>query len=594
MVVRRVVQHHANGFLLQTRSVSMPGLKISLTPRNPAVYISASRPPVDHPTGDFPMVLRKHLVSARLSAIRKPLSERIVELEFTTVLPARELETVVLVAELFPNAPNLLLLDRERRILSSFSPLQPQRGLAEYEEYRYPATGKTDLAAAIGFGQSLATEETGETPETADTSGAGNDTDVHVPEDIGDAGWFNEEEFLKDKRNWPIRNLAGVGPIFSNELVHRQTVSGRPLPEVLKSLMTMVAAPATTAWLYSERPVSVLLERGDMDSLYRSILSPIELESLDHSHSVDTFPGMLEATRFLCDALEDRTLLERMKTPQLRKLRNRKRRLAGQRKRLLDRRQRFEDTAGFRETAQVLVSSGVEMNQRRERVDVTDYTDGVPTPRTVELDPSRTVRENVDLMFKKNRKADRGIKMLEGQLLELEKAETRLAMEEAQIRSATNWNAWQTVTGGVQSSKSRGNGSRRTGSASAAKAARGRRRITLDGHEILIGRSSIDNDEITFRVAAADDFWLHVADYSGSHVIVRNPSKETDLDESLLERAAQLAAYHSQARNSHKVNVHYTRRKFVKKPRRAKPGLVVLHEFKSIAVEPRNWTGDES
>ena len=358
--------------------------------------------------------------------------------------------------------------------------------------------------------------------------------------------------------------------------------------------MTMVAAPATTAWLYSERPVSVLLERGDMDSLYRSILSPIELESLDNSHSVDTFPGMLEATRFLCDALEDRTLLERMKTPQLRKLRNRKRRLAGQRKRLLDRRQRFEDTAGFRETAQVVVSSGVEMNQRRERVDVTDYTDGVPTPRTVELDPSRTVRENVDLMFKKHRKADRGIKMLEGQLLELEKAETRLAREEAQIRSATNWNAWQTVKGTVQSSKIRGNGSRRTGNASAAKAARGRRRITLDGHEILIGRSSIDNDEITFRVAAADDFWLHVADYSGSHVIVRNPSKETDLDESLLERAAQLAAYHSQARNSHKVNVHYTRRKFVKKPRRAKPGLVVLHEFKSIAVEPRNWTGDES
>ena len=73
-----------------------------------------------------------------------------------------------------------------------------------------------------------------------------------------------------------------------------------------------------------------------------------------------------------------------------------------------------------------------------------------------------------------------------------------------------------------------------------------------------------------------------------------NPSRidadsHTPIDESVLVKAAQLAAYFSQARNSSKVDVHYTKRKHVTKPRRAKPGLVRLLEFKSIKVEPKNW-----
>ena len=115
------------------------------------------------------------------------------------------------------------------------------------------------------------------------------------------------------------------------------------------------------------------------------------------------------------------------------------------------------------------------------------------------------------------------------------------------------------------------------------------RRIQMDGREILVGKGARENDELTFDIAGPEDFWFHVADYSGSHVVVRNPKKEKDLDETTLLKAAQMAAYFSQARNSSKVEVHYTKRKHVTKPRRAKPGLVKLIEFKSIKVEPKNW-----
>src|SRR5258706_11583576 len=114
------------------------------------------------------------------------------------------------------------------------------------------------------------------------------------------------------------------------------------------------------------------------------------------------------------------------------------------------------------------------------------------------------------------------------------------------------------------------------------------RTLQIDGRVVLVGKGARENDELTFDVASPEDFWFHVADYSGSHVVVRNPRKEQDLEEAVLLKAAQLAAYFSQARNSSKVEVHYTKRKHVSKPRRAKPGLVRLNEFKSIKVEPKN------
>ena len=106
---------------------------------------------------------------------------------------------------------------------------------------------------------------------------------------------------------------------------------------------------------------------------------------------------------------------------------------------------------------------------------------------------------------------------------------------------------------------------------------------------IIYSFLKLQNDTLTFQVAHPEDFWMHVGDYGGSHVVVRNPAKERVLPDNVLTKAAQLAAYFSQARNSSKVEVHYTQRRHVSKPRRAKPGLVKLSEFLSLRVEPKNW-----
>ncbi|HEY0404423.1 MAG TPA: NFACT family protein [Pyrinomonadaceae bacterium] len=113
-----------------------------------------------------------------------------------------------------------------------------------------------------------------------------------------------------------------------------------------------------------------------------------------------------------------------------------------------------------------------------------------------------------------------------------------------------------------------------------------RRYRSSDGYEVLVGRAARDNDQLTFRVARPHDLWLHAADYPGSHVIVRNPTRGEIPQRTVIE-AAQLAAHFSQAKRDAKVDVHYTPRKFLSKPKGAAPGLVRMSAFRSLTVEPR-------
>lgn len=114
----------------------------------------------------------------------------------------------------------------------------------------------------------------------------------------------------------------------------------------------------------------------------------------------------------------------------------------------------------------------------------------------------------------------------------------------------------------------------------------GRRFKSTDGFEIAIGRNDRENDEITFRVAKSQDIWLHAADYPGSHVIIRNPNRGEVPHKAIIE-AAELAAFYSQAKREGKAAVHYTQKKFVSKPPKARPGLVRMSAFKTVLVEPR-------
>jgi predicted ribosome quality control (RQC) complex YloA/Tae2 family protein len=113
------------------------------------------------------------------------------------------------------------------------------------------------------------------------------------------------------------------------------------------------------------------------------------------------------------------------------------------------------------------------------------------------------------------------------------------------------------------------------------------RSVMVDGFEVLIGKGDAENDQLTFKVADNTDFWLHVATQPGSHVVIRNPDKLSELPRNVLERAAELAAYHSKAKDGGKVEVHLARIADISKPRGFAPGKVILKKWTGIRVYPK-------
>jgi len=104
---------------------------------------------------------------------------------------------------------------------------------------------------------------------------------------------------------------------------------------------------------------------------------------------------------------------------------------------------------------------------------------------------------------------------------------------------------------------------------------------TSDGHTVLCGHNNVSNDYLTTKLAARGDWWFHVKNQPGSHVVLVCNEGEDDPSESAFTEAAEIAAYNSKARGGVMIPVDYTRVSKVKKPAGSKPGFVIY---------TTNWT----
>jgi predicted ribosome quality control (RQC) complex YloA/Tae2 family protein len=76
--------------------------------------------------------------------------------------------------------------------------------------------------------------------------------------------------------------------------------------------------------------------------------------------------------------------------------------------------------------------------------------------------------------------------------------------------------------------------------------------------------------------------------------VVRNPLELDELPRPVLERAAELAAWHSKARGARgKVEVHVCRVADIRKPKGFAPGQVLLKRWDAVRVYPRGFPDAE-
>lgn len=107
---------------------------------------------------------------------------------------------------------------------------------------------------------------------------------------------------------------------------------------------------------------------------------------------------------------------------------------------------------------------------------------------------------------------------------------------------------------------------------------------STDGYPIYVGRNNRQNDELTFRLARKDDIWLHAQKVHGSHVIISCGGTKPPDD--TVTQAAQLAAYYSESSDGQNIAVDVTPVKQVKKVPGAKPGMVIYHTYNTVIVNP--------
>ena len=102
---------------------------------------------------------------------------------------------------------------------------------------------------------------------------------------------------------------------------------------------------------------------------------------------------------------------------------------------------------------------------------------------------------------------------------------------------------------------------------------------------MLVGASDADNDYLSIELAQPEDWWFHADKVPGSHVILRAKVDEEPRAETL-RQAAAVAGYHSKARNAGIIPVHWTRARYVTKPRGVKTGTVNVKHGKVLKVRP--------
>ena len=488
----------------------------------------------------FCMLLRKHLVGARITAVCQPDYERLLMIELECHDEMGFACQKKLVAEMIGRSANVILVDGEGRIVDCMRRMDfggdAQRRMLPGMIYRLPPRQ--------------------EKPPLLETNSAQRQAMI--------AGADRQQS--PDK--WLLNSFAGLSPLVCRELAHRCGGSYDTLPELLDAFVDSVQAGDL-------RPC-ILYEDGkprDFSfmpiSQYGPAVSCREEESF--SKLLDSFYSQ-----------RDRAEQQRRRSHQLfktvRTIRDRiQRKLASQTEEL----RRTEDRDEVRKTAELVTANIYRIKKGDRTLECVDYYDPeCPTIR-IALDPLKTPQQNAAALFKEYNKLKAARSHLTGlieegerQLDYLNSVLELLSLSETEkdisdIRRELIATGYLRKQGGTKGDRS--------------KAQAPWRFVTDDGFEVLAGRSNVQNDELTTRTGRRTDYWFHTQRLHGSHVILRcNGMEPTEL---AIAQAATIAAYYSQGREGGKVPVDYTMLRFVRKPSGALPGKVIYTDYKTIMTE---------
>jgi hypothetical protein len=213
---------------------------------------------------------------------------------------------------------------------------------------------------------------------------------------------------------------------------------------------------------------------------------------------------------------------------------------------------------------------------------VTDWSTGDARAITLPLDPAKSARDQIEAIFARARRLQRGMEVARARRTHTENA---ILLLRAKLLAVQDAGSQADIDRVIGSSSSTATALERTRPPKGKKPERRPYRLfrTSLGAPILAGRSASDNDALTFRIARPHDLWLHARGVEGAHVVLPIDKGKEPSTEALVD-AAHLAAHFSGYRAENSVEVQYAERGRVRKPRGSPPGLVVVDQARAIIV----------
>jgi fibronectin-binding protein A (FbpA)/ribosomal quality control pathway NFACT family protein len=249
------------------------------------------------------------------------------------------------------------------------------------------------------------------------------------------------------------------------------------------------------------------------------------------------------------------------------------------------------DADRLAEQAASFVAAAARAPRGARSLTVTDWSSGEAKSIELALDPAKTAREQLDAMFKRAKRLKLGGAIAKRRLGEAETAWEALAELGEQAKIAESYEAIDALAAAARKAAPRefalGAGtSGATQKREGGKAAPSRPYRVFRGEsgaKILSGKGAAGNDALTLHVARPHDLWLHAKGRTGAHVIV-TLEKNSVCPSDVLVEAAHVAAHFSEGREEGVIEIQYTPRRYLRKPRGAAPGMVIVEREKVLVL----------
>ncbi|MBO4913639.1 MAG: NFACT family protein [Oscillospiraceae bacterium] len=527
-------------------------LLLSANPNQPRIQLTAQ--PHDNPAQPpmFCMLMRKHLVGARIEAIEQDDMERVVKLDLRVTDELGESGRRVLVLEAMGRRANLLLLDAEGRII--------------------------DCLRRVGL-------------EAADGRALQPGLFYHMPEPLSKLSLLTKTEEVDallsapcddpaPADRWLIDRIAGISPLIARELVLRAVgETDTRMCELGKEGIAALKRELDTLAnsVKDNRFTPIMLSRGGRPEEF----SYMPITQYGNETETTTMASFSELLDEYYGQRERQELSARRGRELIRAATTARDRIARKLDTLAREYAATKDRDKLRLYGDLITSNLYRMERGGSSFTAENFYEEGQPPVTILLDPLLTPQQNAAKYYKRYNKAKSAEQHLSGQI---EKAETERAYLESVLQELAQSETEQEFSEIRHELQETGYIRRGKEKKELKRSFAPREYVSSDGLRILVGRNNAQNDQLTLKKADKRDLWFHAQKIHGSHVILCTAGAEPD--ERSVTEAAALAAYYSQARDSANVPVDYTQVKLVKKPAGARPGMVIYDKYHTLYAKP--------